>query len=106
MLPNYVVDKSAVSLVGSSDVTHSLSHLLKEHGVNLSAIQANKLLHSSGILTKHIRRSFKGDDKTFWAFTDNGLVYGKNVTNPANPRETQPLFFDKMFTELVDKFLV
>ncbi|SAY06441.1 bacteriophage V crossover junction endodeoxyribonuclease [Klebsiella pneumoniae] len=33
--------------------------------------------------------------------TAKGKFYGKNITSPANPRETQPHFFESKFSELL-----
>ncbi|HAH6410775.1 PerC family transcriptional regulator [Escherichia coli] len=39
--------------------------------------------------------------KKFWSLTAKGCMFGKNITSPANPRETQPHFFESRFTELL-----
>lgn len=33
--------------------------------------------------------------------TAKGCMFGKNITSPANPRETQPHFFESRFPELL-----
>lgn len=35
--------------------------------------------------------------KKFWSLTAKGCMFGKNITSPANPRETQPHFFESRF---------
>ncbi|KJU06994.1 KilA-N domain-containing protein [Salmonella enterica subsp. enterica serovar Heidelberg str. 77-1831] len=37
----------------------------------------------------------------FWSLTAKGCMFGKNITSPANPRETQPHFFESKFPELL-----
>ncbi len=39
--------------------------------------------------------------KKFWSLTAKGCMFGKNITSPANPRETQPHFFESRFPEAV-----
>ncbi|MEH6180443.1 KilA-N domain-containing protein, partial [Salmonella enterica subsp. enterica serovar Typhimurium] len=39
--------------------------------------------------------------QTFWSLTAKGCMFGKNITSPANPRETQPHFFESKFPELL-----
>jgi len=104
LLPAYAVDAPADhATAGSSLPAFSLTHLLKEHGVPMSAIKANKALEQAGLLEVKKRASTKSPDKLklFWALTESGLQYGKNVTSPSNPRETQPLFFADRFPQLL-----
>lgn len=35
------------------------------------------------------------------SLTAKGCMFGKNITSPANPRETQPHFFESRFPELL-----
>ncbi|OHC11348.1 MAG: hypothetical protein A2002_04725 [Pseudomonadales bacterium GWC1_66_9] len=105
LLPSYAVDAPAGHVTaGSSLPAFSLTHLLKEHGIPMSAIKANKALEQAGLLEAKQRASTKAPDKlkTFWALTGPGLQYGKNAISPSNPRETQPLFFAERFPELLD----
>ncbi|WP_272732613.1 hypothetical protein, partial [Escherichia coli] len=39
--------------------------------------------------------------KKFWSLTATGCMFGKHITSPANPRETQPHFFESRFPELL-----
>ncbi|SFY34845.1 BRO-N domain-containing protein, partial [Azotobacter vinelandii] len=100
LLPAYAVDAPDGHVTaGSSLPAFSLTHLLKEHGVPMSAIKANKELEKAGLLEVKKRPSTKSPEKLkpFWALTEHGLQFGKNVTSPSNPRETQPLFFADRF---------
>ncbi|WKN20853.1 Rha family transcriptional regulator [Azotobacter vinelandii] len=104
LLPAYAVDAPAGYVTaGSSLPAFSLTHLLKEHGIQMSAIKVNKALEQAGLLELKKRPSTKSPDrlKPFWALTEYGLQYGKNVTSPNNPRETQPLFFADRFQQLL-----
>lgn len=92
-LPKYT-DEQAVQ---------SLTELLRDNGVNLSAVKANVILNELGILQQLERKSSKGSVKKFWSITDLGAKFGKNETSPQNPRETQPLWYRAMFPELLGK---
>lgn len=102
-LPGYAIDapKQAATVSGSSEATFSLTHLLQEHGVAITAAKFNAMLHDAGIVEKRTRRSTTGS-KVFWSVTDKGLPFGKNVSSDKNPRETQPHWFAGTFSQLLD----
>lgn len=101
-LPDYVVDVAADATTGSSMPTASLTALLKEHGITTNVAAYNVLLRDAGMLEERTRASRSTPTKTkhFWAITEKGLAYGKNLTNPASPRETQPHWYVDRFAEL------
>ncbi|CAB3784245.1 BRO-N domain-containing protein [Pararobbsia alpina] len=101
-LPAYAVDAAPDQLSGSSMPTKPLSALLSDHGIRMSAQAFNKLLAEAGYIEERTRPSSSGKDgvKRFWAITDLGLRYGKNLTPPNNPRETQPHWYVERFAEL------
>jgi len=94
ILPSYAVDAPSDAVDGSSRVTVSLTELLKLNDVKLSAQAAYKSLQSAGIVERRTRPSAGGTDKEFWALTTKGLLYGKNITSPNNPRQVQPHFYE------------
>jgi hypothetical protein len=102
-LPAYVID-AAADTAGSSMVTKPLTALLRDHGIRIGARAYNLLLAEAGYLVEMKRKSNspRAADgiKHFWAITDAGLHYGKNLTNPGNPRETQPHWYVDRFAEL------
>lgn len=100
-LPAYAVDEAQGSVSGSSMPTKALSALLREHGINLSASAFNQLLKAHGYLKRMTRKNSKQETVAFWSITDKGLSYGKNLTSPSNPRETQPHWYSDRFSELV-----
>ena len=105
VLPSYAIDSSAKYQPGewsSSDPTASLTDLLKRHGITMSAAKVNLLLEREGVLEKRTRKSSNGTIKSFWSVTEAGEVFGKNVTSPNNPRETQPHWFCNTFDGLID----
>lgn len=101
-LPDYVVDAPADSPLASSMPTASLTALLKEHGITTNVSAYNALLRDAGMIEERTRASRSAPTKTkhFWAITEKGLAYGKNLTNPASPRETQPHWYVDRFVEL------
>ena len=104
LLPAYSVD-APVSAAGSgsSEETKSAAELLELHGVGLSSIAFNRLLLEHGFLEERERPSSKGGTKKFKVCTDP--EYGKNLTSPNNPRETQPHWYVRKFAELLDLVL-
>ncbi|MDR5615546.1 MAG: KilA-N domain-containing protein, partial [Arsenophonus sp.] len=40
-------------------------------------------------------------EKLFWSLTERGLQFGKNLTDPNHPRQTQPHFYDSQFPRLL-----
>jgi Rha family phage regulatory protein len=101
-LPVYAIDAPAqASAPQSSEPTASLTALLKQHGSRRSAASVNMLLQHMGFLEQQTRQSTKGEIKRYWSITADGLKWGKNVTSPTNPRETQPHWYKNTFGELL-----
>lgn len=91
-LPKYTEEK----------ITKSISELLKENNINMSAVKFNKLLLENGYLEEKERPSSKGTKK-FKSLTEKGLKYGKNLISANNQKQTQPHFYEDTFIELVNK---
>lgn len=91
-LPFYVEDE---------ELKKPISELLKEYNVGISAIKANKILLTVGILEIKHRPSSKGGKKEFKSVTEKGKYYGLNAISPQNPKETQPLYYPSKFGELI-----
>lgn len=102
LAPQYAIDAPVDAMDGSSRPTQSLSALLKANGIRLTANQVYHQLAKLGIVEQKTRRSRSGVNgiKKFWSLTAKGCMYGKNITSPANPRETQPHFFESRAAEL------
>lgn len=103
LAPRYAIDAPADAPDGSSRPTLSLSALLKQYGIRLTANQAYHQMAKLGIVEHRERYSRTGINgiKKFWSLTAKGCMFGKNITSPANPRETQPHFFESRFPELL-----
>lgn len=91
--PNYVQSKGVV---------FSATHLLKLKGIDIGTPTFNNLLESKGILETKTRPSSKGGDKKFRCLTEEGLTYGENQQSPKNPKETQPLYYEDKFDDLLE----
>ncbi len=89
-----------------SDV-ESITALLKQHEVPLSAVKANRLLLSLGYLEEASRESSTrpGVIKKYKKLSEKGLDYGANEENPQSPGQTSPYYFKDSFAELAG-FLV
>jgi hypothetical protein len=103
-LPSYVVDAASDSSAGSSMATAPLTALLEQHGITRGPRAYNQMLAKAGFIAERTRKSSSAPDgiKRFWVITEAGLRYGKNLTNPGNPRETQPHWYVDRFAELHD----
>ena len=105
MLPDYTEDKpvSAISDKGSYP-TNSASALLKSLNIGISAIKFNKLASEHGYIEQLERVSTINKDKVkkYWAITDKGLDYGKNVTSDRNQKEVSPRWYESEFGKLID----
>ena len=103
LAPRYAIDAPADAHDGSSRPTLSLSALLKQYGIRLTANQAYHQMAKLGIVEQRERysRTAINNIKKFWSLTAKGCMFGKNITSPANPRETQPHFFESRFPELL-----
>lgn len=85
----------------------SLTKLLKEHNVALSAVKANKLMLEIGLMEEATRESTTrpGVIKKYKVLTEKGLDYGVNEENPQSPDQTSPYYYKDSFGDLA-KLLV
>ena len=94
LLPQYTKSKDRILPV---------SDLLKKNYINMSAIAFNKLLVEKGILKECTRKTSSGRDKKFKMLVDT--EWGENLVNPKCPKETQPMYYQDKFCELIKKVL-
>ena len=99
-LPGYAVDAAPDASGGSSMPTKAVTALIKEHAISSTAPAFNRALAEHGYLKTLQRRNSKGETVDFWSVTEKGLQYGKNLTSPQCPRETQPHWYVDRFLEL------
>lgn len=98
-LPGYAIDAAPDATGGGSMPTAPITLLLQQNGIRYTARSYNQLLRDAGILEERTRASKTGP-KQFWSITEKGQRYGKNLTNPQSPRETQPHWYTERFVEL------
>lgn len=101
ILPHYAIDAPVDAVDGSSRVTKSLTALLEENNVGMTAREVYPILERKGIVDRKYRKARCGE-KRFWNVTVYGMRYGKNITNPSNQLETQPHFYESRFKELLN----
>ncbi|KQV21077.1 Rha family transcriptional regulator [Pseudomonas sp. Root329] len=99
-LPGYAIDAAPDATGGSSMPTKAVTALIKDFDLRTSAPAFNKLLEAHGFLKEMQRRNSKQEYVDFWSVTEKGLAYGKNLTSPQSPRETQPHWYVDRFLEL------
>jgi hypothetical protein len=80
----------------------AITKLLKEHGVALSAVKANKLMLKIGLLEEATRESTTrpGVIKNYKVLSEKGLDYGVNEENTQSPDQTSPYYYKDSFPEL------
>ena len=108
-IPVYAIDApptTAATAPASSMPTASLTDLLREHEIDMAAVTANKLLAQAGIIEQLTRPSSKGAAKKFWSVTEKGEMFGKNLTSPNNPKETQPHWYRQCAKTLIETYLL
>ena len=90
LLPQYTKSKDRIL---------PISDLLKKNYINMSAIAFNKLLIEKGILKECTRKTSSGGNKKFKMLVDT--EWGENLVNPKCPKETQPMYYQDKFCELL-----
>ncbi|MFJ7792301.1 Rha family transcriptional regulator [Pseudomonas sp. NPDC096950] len=101
-LPGYAVDAAPDATGGSSMPTKSATALLKDHGIRYAPAAFNRALEARGYLKQLKRKNSKHEMVPFWSITEKGMTFGKNLTSPQSPRETQPHWYVDRFLELAD----
>jgi hypothetical protein len=101
-LPGYAIDAAPDATGGSSMPTKAVTALIKDHGIASTAAAFNRALAAKGFLKQLQRKNSKQEMVDFWCVTEKGMTYGKNLTNPQSPRETQPHWYVDRFLELAE----
>lgn len=101
VLPAYAIDAPIVVGTASSGSSEETAPITKIVTGITSAAKANQALHRAGLLEQKTRLSRTGEEKLYWCVTELGLKYGKNVTHPNSPLETQPHWYVSKADEIV-----
>ena len=99
---NNISEKYLPAYVPSKGILKCATELLKEYNSKLSVIKFNKKLVELGILKECTRQSTKDKNKVkkFKNLVDT--TWGENQVNPKSPKETQPLYYENKFKELLE----
>lgn len=84
----------------SKGILKSASELLKANQSKMSCQEFNKMMIEKGFVKVMTRNSSKGEKK-FKSIIGDGLSFGENQINPNNPKETQPLWYEDKFKDLL-----
>ena len=85
----------------SKGILKSATELLKESNIPISAIKFNKIMIDKGYLIEVERTSGKDKSKIKKFKNLVKTEFGENQISPKNPKETQPMYYENKFLELL-----
>ena len=85
----------------SKGILKSATELLKENNISISAIKFNKIMIDKGYLIEVERTSGKDKSKIKKFKNLAKTEFGENQISPKNPKETQPMYYENKFLELL-----
>lgn len=91
--PDYVMDEKTV---------HAAKDLLATHNVKMSSAEFNKILVSKGIVERMTRPGKGGKTHSWVVIPEKYEKFGQNARNPHAQNQTQALWYDNKFSELLD----
>ena len=90
--PDYVMDEKTV---------HAAKDLLVTHNVKMSSAEFNKILVSKGIVERMTRPGKGGKTHSRVVIPEKYEKFGQNARNPHAQNQTQALWYDNKFSELL-----
>lgn len=87
----------------SRGILKSATELLKENNISISTIKFNKIMIDKGYLIEVERTSGKDKSKIKKFKNLAKTEFGENQISPKNPKETQPMYYENKFLELLEK---
>lgn len=90
--PDYVMDEKTV---------HAAKDLLATHNVKMSSAEFNKILVSKGIVERMTRPGKGGKTHSWVVIPEKFEKFGQNARNPHAQNQTQALWYDNKFSELL-----
>ena len=90
--PDYVMNEKTV---------HAAKDLLATHKVKMSSAEFNKILVSKGIVERMTRPGNGGKTHSWVVITEKYEKFGQNARNPHAQNQTQALWYDNKFSELL-----
>ena len=85
----------------SRGILKSATELLKENNIPISTIKFNKIMVDKGYLIEVERTSGKDKSKIKKFKNLVKTEFGENQISPKNPKETQPMYYENKFLELL-----
>ena len=85
----------------SRGILKSATELLKENNIPISTIKFNKIMIDKGYLIEVERTSGKDKSKIKKFKNLVKTEFGENQIGPKNPKETQPMYYENKFLELL-----
>ena len=85
----------------SRGILKSATELLKENNIPISTIKFNKIMIDKGYLIEVERTSGKDKSKIKKFKNLAKTEFGENQISPKNPKETQPMYYENKFLELL-----
>ena len=90
--PDYVMDEKTV---------YAAKDLLSTHKVKMSSAEFNKILVSKGIVERMTRPGKGGKTHSWVVIPEKYGKFGQNARNPHAQNQTQALWYDNKFSELL-----
>ena len=91
-LPDYTTSKG---------ILKSATELLRKYNIEISTRKFNKIMIDKGLLREVERKSTKDNTKIKKFKNLVNTEFGENQVNPNNPKETQPMYYEEKFEELL-----
>ena len=91
-LPDYTTSKG---------ILKSATELLRKYNIQISTRKFNKIMIDKGLLREVERKSIKDNTKIKKFKNLVNTEFGENQVNPNNPKETQPMYYEEKFKELL-----
>ena len=91
-LPDYTTSKG---------ILKSATELLRKYNIEISTRKFNKIMLDKGLLREVERKSTKDNTKIKKFKNLVNTEFGENQVNPNNPKETQPMYYEEKFEELL-----
>ena len=93
-LPDYTTSKG---------ILKSATELLRKYNIQISTRKFNKIMIDKGLLREVERKSTKDNTKIKKFKNLVNTEFGENQVNPNNPKETQPMYYEEKFEELLKR---
>ena len=89
------------SYTDSRGILKSATELLRKYNIQISTRKFNKIMLDKGLLREVERKSTKDSTKIKKFKNLVNTEFGENQVNPNNPKETQPMYYEEKFEELL-----